>query len=84
MRGYGATVAGDGMEDAIVRTLHLNELSSTTHQAYLVGDPQPIPAEDLVEIARPLEETRARGTAGGNLGMLATYRCYRRLAAERS
>lgn len=83
MRGHGVSVGGDSVEDAVVRTLTLNELTSMTYKAYLLGDPKPILPEDIEEYSKPLEETRPRGSAGGRPGMLATYRYYRRLAAER-
>jgi ribulose-5-phosphate 4-epimerase/fuculose-1-phosphate aldolase len=82
MRGHGVSVAGSSVEEAIVRTLTLNEVTSMTYKAYLLGDPKPIPPEDIEEYSKPPEEHRTRGSAGGTTGMLASYRYYRRLAGE--
>jgi ribulose-5-phosphate 4-epimerase/fuculose-1-phosphate aldolase len=82
MRGHGVSVGGSSVEDATVRTLVLDELLSMTYKAYLLGDPKPIPDEDIAEWARPDDGPRERGSAGGAAGMLATYRYYRSLAGE--
>lgn len=82
MRGHGVSVTGASVEDATVRTIHLDELLSMTYKAYLLGDPKPIPDEDIAELSGPPEETRKRGSAGGATGMLAHWRYYRRLAGE--
>ena len=84
MRGHGATVRGTSVEDATVRSLALNELVTMTYKAYLLGDPQPISKEDVDEMGRQAADRapRRRGSAGGELGMLATWRYYCRLAGE--
>jgi ribulose-5-phosphate 4-epimerase/fuculose-1-phosphate aldolase len=82
MRGHGVSVVGSGVEDAAVRTLALNELVSMTYKAYLLGTPKPIPQEDIDEFQRPLDPNRRRGTAGGDTGMLASWRYYCSLAGE--
>jgi ribulose-5-phosphate 4-epimerase/fuculose-1-phosphate aldolase len=84
MRGHGATVTGSSVEDATVRALALNELVTTTYKAYLLGDPKPISDQDLAEMRKRQAEgiPRPRGSAGGAVGMLATWRYYRRLAGE--
>lgn len=84
MRGHGATVSGTSVEDATVRSLALNELVTMTYKAYLLGDPQPIPRGDIEEMTRRQADPapRRRGSAGGELGMLASWRYYCRLAGE--
>lgn len=82
MRGHGVSVTGASVEDALVRTMNLNELVSMNYKAHLLGDPQPISAEDQAEIASPTGDFRGRGSAGGRAGMLANYRYYRTLAGE--
>ncbi|MBO0746808.1 MAG: class II aldolase/adducin family protein [Acidimicrobiaceae bacterium] len=84
MRGHGATVTGSSVEDATVRALALNELVTMMYKAYLLGDPKPIPSEDIAEMMKRRAEggTRSRGSAGGAAGMLATWRYYRSLAGE--
>jgi ribulose-5-phosphate 4-epimerase/fuculose-1-phosphate aldolase len=82
MRGHGVSVGGSSVEDATVRTLVLNELVSMMYKAYLLGDPKPIPDEDIAEWSRRDDGPRVRGSVGGEAGMLATYCYYRSLAGE--
>ncbi|HLU56133.1 MAG TPA: class II aldolase/adducin family protein [Pseudonocardia sp.] len=83
LRGHGVAVRGTGVEDAVVRTLQLNELTTMTYKAYLLGEPRVISDEDIAAYSTPLDESRPRGSAGGRSGVLATYRYYRRLAEEK-
>ena len=82
MRGHGVSVVGSSVEDAAVRVLALNELVTMTYKAYLLGTPRPISEEDQAEMRRPLDPSRRRGTAGGQAGMLASWRYYCSLAEE--
>lgn len=82
MRGHGATVTGASVEDAVVRAIHLNELVSMTYKAYLLGEPRPIADEDLGDVLATGQPGAARGSAGGQAGVLATWRHYRSLAGE--
>jgi ribulose-5-phosphate 4-epimerase/fuculose-1-phosphate aldolase len=82
MRGHGVSVVGSGVEDASVRVMALNELVTMNYKAYLLGTPQPIPAEDLEYMSRLAEPGRRRGSAGGEAGMLAAWRYYCSLAGE--
>jgi hypothetical protein len=76
------SVVGASVPDATVRALALNELVTMTYKAYLLGDPRPIPAEDVAVFARPTDPQRRRGSAGGSAGMLATWRYYCALVGE--
>jgi ribulose-5-phosphate 4-epimerase/fuculose-1-phosphate aldolase len=82
MRGHGVSVVGSGVEDAVVRTMALNELVTMTYKAYLLGTPKPIPAEDIEAHRQPLDPGRRRGSAGGDAGMLAAWRYFCSLAGE--
>jgi ribulose-5-phosphate 4-epimerase/fuculose-1-phosphate aldolase len=82
MRGHGVSVVGNGVEDATVRTMALNELVTMNYQAYLLGTPQPISAEDQAEMRRPPDANRPRGSAGGEAGMRAAWRYFCSLAGE--
>jgi len=82
MHGHGATVIGSSIEDAVVRCMALNLLVRMTYNAYLLGDPKQIPEADRAFIRSPRDATRNRGSAGGEEGMLASFRYYRRLAGE--
>ena len=83
-RGHGVSVVGSGVEDATVRCFALNELVTMMYKAYLLGDPKPIPAEDIAALAARHNETapRLRGSAGGEAGMRAAFRYYESLAGE--
>ena len=83
MRGHGVTVVGDSVEDAVVRTIYLDELATMTYKALLLGGAADLPPQDLAELARPFESDRPRGSAGGRAGVLAAYAYYRRLAERR-
>lgn len=83
MRGHGVSVAGADVQEAVVQTIVLNELTSMMYKAYLIGEPKPISDEDLAEYTAPKAgDQPRRGSAGGRAGILATYRYYRRLAGE--
>jgi len=92
MRGHGITVAGSGVEDATVRALAFNELLTMTYKAWLLGDPHPLPDEDIEDLRRAsslssrvgdgAEVARRRGTPGGEASMLAAWRYYCGLASE--
>lgn len=82
MRGHGISVVGSSIEDATVRAIALDELTTMNYQAYLLGDPQPISDEDIAFTKSPPESARGRGSAGGDAGMLATWRYYSMLTDE--
>ena len=82
MRGHGVSVVGSGVEDAVVRTMALNELVTMTYKAYLLGTPKSIPPEDVESFRRPPNAARRRGSAGGDAGMRAAWRYYCSLAGE--
>jgi ribulose-5-phosphate 4-epimerase/fuculose-1-phosphate aldolase len=82
MRGHGVSVVGSGVEDAVVRTMALNELVSMTYKAYLLGTPKPIADEDIETYRKPLDPARRRGSAGGEAGMRAAWRYFCSLADE--
>ncbi len=82
MRGHGVTVVGTSIEDATVRALELNELLKLTYEAYLLGDPKPLPQGDIDHLLQEPEVDRPRGAAGGEKGMLANYRYYAMMAGE--
>lgn len=82
MRGHGVTVVGSSVEDATVRALELNELLKLTYDAYLLGDPKPLPDGDIEYLRKEHEADRPRGAAGGEKGMLANYRYYAMMSGE--
>jgi L-fuculose-phosphate aldolase len=62
MRGHGITTAGASVEEATVTAIKLNELAEMNYRANLLGDPKPIPDQDL-EHFRKRREQRAKGDA---------------------
>jgi L-fuculose-phosphate aldolase len=60
MRGHGITTAGASVEEATVTAIKLNELAEMNYRANLLGDPKPIPDEDLAHF-RERREKRAKG-----------------------
>lgn len=82
MRGHGITVVGSSIEDATVRALELNELLKLTYDAYLLGDPKPLPQGDIDYLRAEHQSDRPRGAAGGEKGMLANYRYYAMMSGE--
>lgn len=50
--GHGMTTAGKSVEEATLISLNLFELARMNYLAYAIGDPTPIPEQDLVEYRR--------------------------------
>lgn len=85
MRGHGITAVGNCIEQATLNCIALVELTRMLYKAYLLGDPRPIPDEDIEHSRSRLNASgRTRGSAGGVTGMMATWRYYVRLAEERA
>lgn len=72
MRGHGITTAGPTIEEAALAAIRLNDLAKMNQQAYLLGNPRPISAEDQAAF-RDLE--RGAGTPGPARA-LALWRYY--------
>jgi L-fuculose-phosphate aldolase len=47
MRGHGITTAGASVQEATLAAIRLNELAEVNYRANLLGNPQPIPAEEI-------------------------------------
>jgi L-fuculose-phosphate aldolase len=50
MRGHGITTCGNSVPDATLTAIKLNELAEMNYRAQLLGNPQPIPAEEIEHI----------------------------------
>ncbi len=46
MRGHGITTCGASVEEATLNAIRINELAEINYRAQLLGDPQPISAQD--------------------------------------
>jgi L-fuculose-phosphate aldolase len=58
MRGHGITTCGDSIEDATLTAIGLNTLAEMNYRAYLLGDPQPIPEEDMEAYRSPQKKRK--------------------------
>ena len=63
MRGHGVTTAARSIEQATLYMIQLNQLADVNYRAALLGDAEPLSAEDQAEIAaiRGLESTPENG-----------------------
>lgn len=84
MRGHGVTVVGDSLEQATLRTIDLNEVSTMLYKAYVLGTPKPVLPEDIEERRQPMPANRTRGNAGGRAGMMSRYRYFTALAEKKA
>lgn len=85
MRGHGITTVGNCVEQSTLHAIHLEQLCTMMYKAYLLGNPKPIPDQDIEETSGRLGASgRTRGSAGGTEGMMATWRYYVRLTEERT
>lgn len=82
MYGHGVTVVGSSVEDAVVRTIALNELLTMTYKAYLLGGPAPLSEDDLAALTEQRSPQQQRGSVGGEAGVMAVWRHYSRLTEE--
>lgn len=77
MRGHGITTAGASVEEATVTAIKLNELAEMNYRAHLLGDPKPIPDEDVAEYRKRLEK---RGGLSNSPHGPSSWRYYERLS----
>lgn len=82
MRGHGVTVVGSGIEDATLSTLALKEILDITADAYMIGEPQALPDDEVAEIRAPLRADRPFGSVGGDEGMKVKWRYFCSTAGE--
>jgi L-fuculose-phosphate aldolase len=68
MRGHGITTCGTSVEEATLTAIKLNELAEMNYRAQLLGNPQPIPADEIARIA-------GRRTGDGHAASSWRYYC---------
>jgi L-fuculose-phosphate aldolase len=63
MRGHGITTCGQSVQEATITAIKLNELAEMNYRAQLLGNPQPIPDDEIAHITRGGDEkkSKARG-----------------------
>jgi L-fuculose-phosphate aldolase len=76
MRGHGITTAGAGVEEATITAIKLNDLAEMNYRAALLGDPQPIPFEEIERMVV------AAGTKGKSAHAVSIWCYYCRLLDE--
>jgi ribulose-5-phosphate 4-epimerase/fuculose-1-phosphate aldolase len=81
MRGHGITTAGASVEEATVTAIKMNEIAEMHYRAYLLGDPQQIPPEDI-EVFRKSKEAKGKQKAGQNVHMNSSWRYYAEFTGE--
>jgi L-fuculose-phosphate aldolase len=74
MRGHGITTCGGSVEDATITAIKLNELAEMNYRAHLLGDPQPIPDDEIKHITKGIKGTHGK----------ALWRYYTKLVGEDS
>lgn len=52
MRGHGITTVGSSVQEATLTAIKLNELAEMNYRAQLLGNPQPIPDDEIAHITR--------------------------------
>lgn len=52
MRGHGITSVGANVQEATMTAWRINDLAEINYKAALLGDPEPIPPEDLEQFGR--------------------------------
>lgn len=58
MRGHGITTCGNTIEEASLTAISLNILAEMNYRAYLLGDPQPIPEEEIEAYKSPRKKRK--------------------------
>ena len=56
MKGHGITTVGRDVEDATLTAIKLNHLAEMNYRAHLLGNPEPISAEDMATFAKSKRE----------------------------
>jgi L-fuculose-phosphate aldolase len=76
MRGHGITAVGASVEEATITAWRLNDLAEINYRAALLGNPEPIPDEDIAVFrATRGARTGDRGTTpAAPPGQVSTWR----------
>ena len=74
MRGHGITTCGKTVAEATLTAIRLNELAEMNYRARLLGEPQPIPADEIAQITS--------GGKGRDVHAASSWRYYCSLAGE--
>ena len=82
--GHGMTTAGRSVEEATLISMNVFELARMNYLAYAIGDPKPIPPEDMEEYKRRWAAGVRRRLAGpSSTGEPSDWRYYKKLVQKR-
>jgi len=82
--GHGMTTAGKDVEEATTISMNLFELARMNYLAYSIGNPKPIPEDDLKEYERRWEQgVRRRLEGPSSTGESSDWRYYKKLVEKR-
>ena len=82
MRGHGITTAGATVEEATVTAIKLNELAEMNYRANLLGDPKPIPEEDLEHFRKRRQQRASGKDRGSSVHMNSAWRYYAEISGS--
>lgn len=80
LRGHGMTTAGESVEDCTLISMNVFELARMNYLAYCLGDPRPVPDQDIEEYRRRWERgIRGKGRGPGSSAEPADWRHYKKM-----
>jgi ribulose-5-phosphate 4-epimerase/fuculose-1-phosphate aldolase len=80
LRGHGMTTAGKSVEEATLVSLNTFELARLNYMAYAIGNPKPVPEEDIKEYqSRWAKGTRRRDRESSGAGEPSDWRYNKKL-----
>lgn len=77
MRGHGITTCGASVEEATLTAIQLNHLAEMNYRAQLLGNPEPIPAEEIALLTSAAKRKEVKDVHGAPL-----WRYYCKLVGE--
>jgi 3,4-dihydroxyphthalate decarboxylase len=83
LRGHGVTTAGRDVEQSVSNAFTIFELARMNYLAYAIGDPKPVPQEDIDEATPGSEANQRRPRHRREYDRAAPmWRYYRQLLGE--
>jgi L-fuculose-phosphate aldolase len=73
MRGHGITAVGSSVQDATITAWRLNDLAEINYRAALLGNPEPIPPEDIEAFSGRGGGRRREGAAPSSVYQNSTW-----------
>jgi len=83
LRGHGLTTAGRSVEDCTSRSLTVYELARMNYLAYAIGEPKPVPQQDIDEYAERQSSGDRRPREASSTGEPAGWKYQRKLLERR-